>query len=210
MPEKTHMYEIVPVDPISKLHKKTSSLEADIKEIKSALRSTVGLSKMESNADDFIKRMLNLLDSSQKMVESVAKSNQVVAAKIQTAIDRMNKANEELSVKLSKILNFFAQATEAMGGEGEGGMEDLSDSIADSLNGLKGTLDNLAEQNDRSNQVLQSIERHLKSQTLRRRPMPPRQAPPGFPPAPPGAATAPPPGATQQGFPDLPPPPFPP
>jgi len=217
MPDKSQMYEIVPVDPLSKLQKKNDSLESDIREIKTALRGTVGLSKLEANADGFIKRMLDLLTTSQKMVEEVANSNQQVAQKIQTAIDHMNKANDALSSKLTKILDFFAQAADTMGGEGESGVSELSESLSDSLTGLKKTMENMAEQNDRSNHVLESIEKHLKRQSAPRRQMPPRPmlpmpgAPPGqMPPPPlPGQPFAPP-AQQQPGQPNLPPPPFPP
>jgi len=213
MPEKTHMYEIVPVDPISKLHKKTSSLEEDIREIKSALRGTVGLSKLESNADEFIKNMLNLMNSSQKMVEEVAESNQQVATKIQAAIDRMNRANEELSKKLTQILNFFAQATDAMGGE-EGG---VPEALTTSLKDLKTTMDKIAGQGELSNKVLQSMERQLKRQAVRRPVQPPMMPPPQMLPPPGAPPMMPSPGAPpasrapqKKGAPELPPPPFPP
>jgi len=206
MSEKTHMYEIVPVDPLSKLHKKTTSLEEDIREIKSALRGAVGLSKLESNADEFIKNMLNLMNSSQKMVEEVAESNQQVATKIQAAIDHMNRANEELSKKLTQILNFFAQATDAMGGEESGVPEGLTNSLKD----LNETMGKIVAQGELSNKVLQSMERQLKQRAVRRPFLPPpMMPPPGMFPPPQGAL--PPPGAPpRRGAPELPPPPFPP
>ena len=191
MPENSHMYEIVPVDPLSKLQKKNDSIEEDIKEIKSALRGTVGISKLESNADAFIQRMLDLMASSQKMVEQVADSNQKVVTKIQAAIDHMNQANRDLSAKLAKILNFFATATDAMGGD-----EDSEDN-ADSLNAIKASMANLAEQTARSNKILAAIERNLKQPRQLRRPQMPQmpRAPmgqPAMPPAPaaPGQAQA--------------------
>jgi chromosome segregation ATPase len=211
MPEKSHMYEIVPVDPLSKLQKKNDSIEEDIKEIKSALRGTVGLSKLESNADAFIQRMLDLMASSQKMVEEVAETNQQVASKIQTAIDHMNRSNDELSEKLTQILNFFAQATDTMGGEGES-----SDDMVDAIKSLKITLDNLEQQGAHTNKVLSALERHLKTRGARRplqrqMQMLPQGLPP--PPVPQGPPQGPPPQgqpAPQQGAPELPPPPFPP
>ncbi len=212
------MYEIVPVDPLSKLQKKHQTLEEDIREIKSALRGTVGLSKIESNADQFIQRMLELMTSSQKMVEEVASSNQKVATRIQAAIDKMNQVNEELSVKLTQILNFFAQATDAMT---DGGDSESSDDLVDSLNNLKKIMEGLAESNAKTNQVLGSLDTHLKKRVARRRPSQMQRLPSlvGIPPAAPPQA----PPASQQGQaqgqrkapaqggePDLPPPPFPP
>ena len=202
MSEKSHMYEIVPVDPLSKLQKKNDSIEEDIREIKSALRGTVGISKLESNADAFIQRMLDLMSSSQKMVEQVADSNQKVVTKIQAAIDHMNQANRDLSAKLSKILNFFATATEAMGGD------EASEDNIDSLNAIKASMANLAEQTARSNKILAAIERNLKQGRPLRRPQMPQmpQAPMGQPEMPQAPAA---PGQTQAA-PELPPPPFPP
>ncbi|MFH1450606.1 MAG: hypothetical protein ABIF92_01350 [archaeon] len=226
MPEKSQMYEIVPVDPISKMQKKSESLENDIREIKSALRGTVGLSKLDANADKFIQRMLDLMSSSQKMVEEVAGSNEKVAQKLQVAIDHMNKINDELSEKLSQVLSFFAQATEAMTGEGE---DESSDELVNAVNGLKSAMDGISQSNQQTQKILISIERNLKQQAVSgRRPMPPAPqmqltpppAPPGSypqqeeePPIPiemPGAPPAPGKRGAPQGEPELPPPPFPP
>ena len=108
MTDASKMYEIVPVDPLSKIHSRTNSLEKDIYEIKNALKSTVGISKLQSNADEFIKRMMDMLNSTHQLVQEVADSNQIVAQKIQEAIDRMNEANDTLTRKLTKILEVFA------------------------------------------------------------------------------------------------------
>lgn len=205
------MYEIVPVDPLSKLQKKHESLEDDIREIKAALRGTVGLSKLETNADQFIQRMLDLLSSSQKMVEEVAGSNQQVAARIQVAIDRMNKANEELASKLSQIVNLFAQATEAMAGEGSdsGSTSEISDSIAN----LTKSISEMNENSKRVAQVLDTIEKGTRRQAARpMMPSPPMARGMLSPPPQMGARgmPMPPRRAQPQGEPELPPPPFPP
>lgn len=205
MPEKTQTYEIVPVDPFSKLEKKSESLEHDIREIKSALRGTVGLSKIESNADAFISKMLDMLSSSQKMVEQVANSNQKVATQIEAALEKMNKANEDLSNKLTKILNFFAQATDAMGGEEPDltpALQQMTASITGAVGGLKKSMDMMIQQNMAIHKSMESMEKHLKKAAVKSPPptMPP---PPKMPPPPP---MMPPPGPPAGG-PARPPPP---
>ncbi|MDP7282689.1 MAG: hypothetical protein QF475_03580 [Candidatus Undinarchaeales archaeon] len=201
------MYEIVPVDPVSKLQKKHLSLEDDIKEIKNALRGTVGLSKLETNADGFIQKMLGLMESSQKMVEQVAESNHAVASKIQEAIDHMNHANEELSAKLSKVVTFFAQATESLGGD------ESSDDTLDAINNLKSSIDTMNANNTKIAKLLSSAGRPVQRRMPMRQLPPPTGIPRGPPAAPQGAPPAPPaPGQVnrQQGSAELPPPPFPP
>lgn len=203
------MFEIVPVDPVSKLQKRSDSLEQDIREIKNALRGTVGLSKLESNADNFIQKMLDLMTASQKMVEEVAASNQKVADKIQNAIDHMNHANEELSQKLSHVLEFFAQATEAMANEGEeAGAGAGGAGLVSAIGELKESVEKLGENTARSVQLLQSIEKGFKRQAVPHGPLMQPRSRMGMPPPPPGMVgrSAPPAG----GEPDLPPPPFPP
>lgn len=218
MPQKEETYEIVPIDPLSRIEKKSENLEKEISDIKSALRGTVGLSKLEENADEFITQMLNLLKASQKMVEEVAASNQQVAGKIQEALDRMNATNEEMSEKMGKILDFFAQATEAMeGGEDTGSIENVSKTISSSMGDLKKSIDSMVTQNEKTHGLLESIGKDLKKQTMRPRapaPMPQQRYPPqggGMMPPPNSGMPAPPPQpGGRQGSGELPPPPFPP
>jgi chromosome segregation ATPase len=210
MVERTETYEIVPIDPYAQTSRKTSELEDEIQQIKSALKGAVGLSKLEANADKFISQMLSLLKSSQKLVDEVASSNQKLAAKMQEGLDSMNKTNTELSDKLAKILDFFTESAEALeeGDDTGGDMEALGKNISDSMKPLNQALEMLVKQNQKTHRLLQAIERSLKRKSVRARapkprpepmspvqPVPQMPLPPGAPPMPEG---------------DLPPPPFPP
>lgn len=170
---KSEMYEIVPVDPFSKIEKKSEELEKEIAEIKEALRGTVGLSKIESNASEFISNMLNMMQSTQKMLEEVAHSNQHFSEKLQASLDAMSSASAELSSKLSKVLDFFEKASEALGEEEEVGQ---SQNLAPLISDFKISLDTLIEQNKKTREVLESIERYLKKESLKTRVAPMQSA----------------------------------
>jgi myosin heavy subunit len=210
MPSKgDEVYEIVPVDPLSQVSRKNERLEKEIHEIRNALRGTAGLSRIESNANQFIDHMLDLMKSSQKMVDEVAKSNQAVAQKIEVALTNMEKTNTELSEKLTKILTFFAQATEAMEEESTGDSQ-----MVTAVNTLNETLSKLQESTSKSSELLSSIERNVKQQRVRSQSIPVPK-PMSSAPMPSGSKGAPPlplpPEAPVTGkAPDLPPPPFPP
>jgi len=209
MPEP-ESYEIVSVDPLSRIEKRNEGLEKEIREIRTALRGTVGLSKLEAGADEFITQMLGLMEASQKMVREVATSNQQVANKIQEAIDKMDASNKTLSDKMTRVLDFFAGAAESIGGEEESG--GVSEVLSESIVALHESLDSLVAQNRETHETLTSIEKHLKKQNIasapkrppmRPLPTPQRRAPApqtvrGFPPLPSGAPS---------GLPPPPPPP---
>jgi chromosome segregation ATPase len=170
MTDPSKMYEIVPVDPLSKIHSRTNSLEKDIHEIKNALRSTVGISKLQSNADEFIKRMMDMLNSTHQLVQEVADSNQIVAQKIQEAIDRMNEANDTLTRKLTKILEFFEQATEEMGEEGE----ETSDEVSGAMTTLNKGIAELIRSTQITNKSILDLQKNMGRPSASGRPaMPP-------------------------------------
>ncbi len=162
MAEESESYEVVASSPYDELERKEEKLEHDINEIKSALRGTVGLTKIESHADEFIKKMMGLLESTQRMQEQVSKSNQQVAEKIQNALDLMNETNRGLSQKLSKILTIFAEATEAMETEEEGSIKEVSSAIGD----MKSAMNDFKAQNKQLSQTLNSLEMYLKRQSV--------------------------------------------
>ena|GEM_PF-2320547 len=191
MPDKEEVYEIVPVDPLSKIEKRHDTLQAEIGEIKAALKGTVGLSKLEANADQFIGHILDLLKSSQEMVEEVARSNQDVAASIKNTITQLNKANQDLSNKLTKILDFFAQATESM-------EEEKGEDLGPKFDALIAAINSLSAKTAKQNEMLETIDRDIKKSAVRGSP-----PPQGFPPPPPGFM--PPPGG--EGPQNMPPPP---
>lgn len=180
MPDKEEVYEIVPIDPLSKIEKRHDTLQAEISEIKAALKGTVGLSKLEANADEFIGHILDLLKSSQEMVEEVARSNQEVATSIKDTITQLNQANKDLSDKLTKILDFFAQATEAM-------EEDKGEELGPKFDILISAINALSANTAKQNQMLETIDKDIKKSAVRGVP------PPGFPPPPPGFVPPPPP-----------------
>ena len=209
MPEP-EAYEIVSIDPLSRIEKRNENLEKDIREIRAALRGTVGLSQLEAGADEFISQMLGLMETSQKMVQEVAVSNQQVAKKIQEAIDNMNESNKALSDKMTRVLDFFSRAAESMGGEEEGGVSDV---LSSSLDALHESLDSLVDQNKATHETLMSIEKHLKKQNVAtsapvrapRPPVPQRRTPYAVPGTPQGFP--PPPAGAPSGLPPPPPPP---
>ncbi len=162
MAEESESYEVVASSPYDELERKEEKLEHDINEIKSALRGTVGLTKIESHADEFIKKMMGLLESTQQMQMQVSKSNQQVAEKIQSALDLMNETNRGLSQKLSKILTIFAEATEAMETEEEGSMKEVSSAIGE----MKSAMTDFKEQNKKLSKTLDSLERYLRRQSV--------------------------------------------
>lgn len=202
--EKSELYEIMPVESYSDVGFKSEHLEKEIEEIKASLKSTVGLAKVESNAQAIITQMLDMIKTSQKLVDQVATANQQLAAKVQEALDRMNETNMALSEKLGTILDSFAGASEEGGEAPEEGhqiMKDLHDSIRE-----------LVEQNSKILHSLESIERNFKRTAVMGpvapRPMPayPRRMP--MAPRPQAALQ---PGEVPPGFEEsLPPPPFPP
>lgn len=181
MPKKTETYEIVPIDPFSKIEKKTENLERDIRDIKEALKGATGFSKIGESANEFISQILNLVGTSQKMIEEVTKSNKEVVNKIKEALEKMNKTNEELSTELTKILDILSRASEITEEE-ESGMEDLVKAI----NGLS---DSLSKQNNKTQEILESIEKHLKRRTVTQ--VVPRGAPPYYKPTVPTGRRAP-------------------
>jgi len=217
MPEE--MFEIVPVDPISKVEKKHEHLERELASIRNALRGKTGI---VAGDDDVMKKVLELIQSSEKSAE-----------KTQEAVDTMTQTNSELSSKLTKILDLFAKATEAMetGEEADLGpaIANLSKTFSESMRGLKASLDAIGGQNQKILEALNAIERNTKRQMVmpprpayRQAPMqraPMRRAPPvAAQTAPPAAPPLPPipgvgaPKKKQEEFvePELPPPPFPP
>ncbi len=204
-PEKEEYYEIVPTEPFSESEseREKERLEREIQELKQKIRATSSVPKSNSDLEKFTGKIVELLTNSQKLVNEVAESNKSLAAKIQTALDTMNKTNQVLSEKLTKILDYFAKASET---EDE---EEISPEITDSLSQLKNYLKLLIDQNKQTNQLLQSIEKHLKRNILRSAvPKIPKTkpafTPPGLPPAPSTSKLPP----LKEG--ELPPPPFPP
>ncbi|MFH1424951.1 MAG: hypothetical protein ABIG20_04765 [archaeon] len=180
MPLREETYEIVPIDPVHKAERKHESLEKEIADIKAAMRGTVGISKLQSGADELIHHMLDLLKSSQNMVEEVAKSNQQVSLKIQEGLDKMNAVNEQMSGKLAKILEMFSQAAAAMGGD------DGSEELAKAITGLNKSIETLVEKTGENTQILKSIEKNLRGPAAKPRSAMPMLQRPNFPPAPRG------------------------
>ncbi|HIJ98905.1 TPA: hypothetical protein H1005_03090 [archaeon] len=195
--ESEELYEIVPTESYSDISAKSEQLEKEIEEIKTALKGAVGLAKVEAGAQTLITQMLDMVKTSQKLVEQVATSNQQLAQKVQEALDRMNETNAALSEKLGTILDTFMQATEAMEGEPEE-TEKMAKELNDSINSL-------IQQNARILATLESIEKNLR-RTAIRSPVVPARAP-----ARPVARRAPMEEGVEPGFEEeLPPPPFPP
>src|SRR3989344_2489312 len=152
--ESEELYEIVPTESYSDISAKSEQLEKEIEEIKTALKGAVGLAKVEAGAQTLITQMLDMVKTSQKLVEQVATSNQQLAQKVQEALDRMNETNAALSEKLGTILDTFMQATEAMEGEPEE-TEKMAKELNDSINSL-------IQQNARILATLESIEKNLR------------------------------------------------
>jgi len=199
-PEKEELYEIVPTETYSDISARSEQLEKEIEEIKTSLKSTVGLAKVEAGAQTIITQMLDMVKTSQKLVEQVATSNQQLAQKVQEALDRMNETNEALSEKLGTILDTFMQATEAMEEEPEETGK-LMSSLSDSINSL-------VQQNSKILQTLEMIEKNLRRAVLR----PPVTVAPRMPARQPIRRAMPPEEeGVEPGFEEeLPPPPFPP
>lgn len=200
--KREELYEIVPAETYSDISYRSSELQKEIDEIRDALKSTVGLAKVESNAQAMITRMLQMVETSQRLVEQVSNSNQQLALKVQEAVEKMNRANVILSEKLTLILDSFVKASEAMGGE-TGESSKVFENISRSIDLLVG-------QNSKILEALESIDKGLKRGAIR----PPMALPPARPvaiqrrppqrPAPPTMEEAI--GAEEE----LPPPPFPP
>lgn len=168
MPTKSEMYEIVPVDPFSKVEKKSEELEKDIEEIKAALRGAVGLSKVTSNAEAFIGNMLELMKETQRLVSEIAESNKQLSQKMEDALEGMNSANKELSAKVEKILAFFEKATEVMDTESS----ESSDKQMQMLLGeIRNSLNYIAQQSKKNCTILESIEKNLKKESFRQMPV---------------------------------------
>lgn len=157
--EKEELYEIVPTDAYSDYSTKSDQLEKEIDEIKTALKSAVGLAKVESEAQAIIGQMLDMVKSSQKLVEQVALANQQLAQKVQEALDRMNDTNAALSEKLGTILDTFMQATESMGEEPDDSSKLIS-SLTESMNAV-------VQQNKRVIATLDAIEKNLRRTAVR-------------------------------------------
>ncbi len=196
---REELYEIVPTEAYSDISARSEQLEKEIDEIKTALKSAVGLAKVESGAQTVIVQMLDMVKTSQKLVEQVANSNQQLAQKVQEALDKMNETNTALSEKLGTILDTFAQATEAM--------EEEPAETEKLVKELGTALSSLVQQNSRMLSTLESIEKNLRRPALR--------SPAAMPPPPqrqrPRPAARPPQQEEEGSFEDeLPPPPFPP
>ena len=203
---RDELYEIVPTEAYSDISLRSSQIQKEIDEIKDAMKSAVGLAKVESNASGMISKMLEMVQTSQRLVEQVSNSNQQLALKVQEALDKMNRTNVVLSEKLSLILDSFTQASESMGGE--------TDESGKALQNLSHSIDLLVGQNAKILEALESIDKNLKRGAVRPTLMPPR-APVSLPalrkPIRPAAALPPQAEEGEMSYEDeLPPPPFPP
>lgn len=161
--EKEELYEIVPTDAYSGYSARSEHLDKEIEEIKNALKSAVGLAKVEANAQTIITQMLDMVNVSQKLVEQVATANQQLAQKVQEALDRMNETNAALSEKLGTILDTFAQASESM--------DEAPDETTQAVKNLADTMGKIAQQNSRMIATLESIEKNLRRSAVRAPPM---------------------------------------
>lgn len=151
---RDELYEIVPTEAYSDISLRSSQIQKEIDEIKDAMKSAVGLAKVESNASGMISKMLEMIQTSQRLVEQVSNSNQQLALKVQEALDKMNRTNVVLSEKLGSILDSFIQASESMGGE--------TDESGKALQNLSHSIDLLVGQNAKILETLESIDKGLK------------------------------------------------
>ena len=204
--KKEELYEIVPSETYSDISYKSSEIQREIDEIREAMKGAVGLAKVESNAQSMITKMLDMVQTSQRLVEQVSGSNQQIAQKVQDALDKMNRTNAVLSEKLSSILDSFIKASESMSGE--------PDELAKAMSSVSRSIDLLVGQNSKILEALESIDKSVKRGAVRPAiAPPPRQAIAQYPRRPQRAAQPmfPPAESGGQGYEDeLPPPPFPP
>ena len=156
---RDELYEIVPTEAYSDISLRSSQIQKEIDEIKDAMKSAVGLAKVESNAQGMFSKMLEMVLTSQRLVEQVSNSNQQLALKVQEALDKMNRTNVLLSEKLSTILDAFAQAGQSMGGE--------TDESGKALQNLGHSIDLLVGQNAKILETLESIDKGLKRGAVR-------------------------------------------
>ncbi len=156
---KNELYEIVPTETYSDISYRSSQIQKEIDEIKDAMKSTVGLAKVEANAQSMITRMLEMVETSQRLVEQVSNSNQQLALKVQEALDKMNRTNAVLSEKLSSILDSFIKASESM--------EEGPDETAKAVENLTHSVDAIHSQNAKVLELLESIDKSLKRGGMR-------------------------------------------
>ncbi len=202
---KNELYEIVPTETYSDISYRSSQIQKEIDEIKDAMKSTVGLAKVEANAQSMITRMLEMVETSQRLVEQVSSSNQQLSLKVQEALDKMNRTNAVLSEKLSAILDSFIKASESM--------EQGPDETAKAVENLTHSVDAIHSQNAKVLELLESIDKSLKRGPVRPpgtlpiprpQPAPTQMRKPAQRPMPPAEEMGP---AFEE---ELPPPPFPP
>jgi len=158
------LYEIVPVDPLHKLKTKGSELEKEIDAIKEILRDTITASKINKNADRLVDRLIEMIQVTQGMVESVAKSNQDIGRQLNKSIQEMNESNRRVTEKLEGVMEFFARAAET---EAERG-PDVTSQLQNFMDKMESRLNDISE----SHRRLEEKTRELERKSVPRSPVP--------------------------------------
>jgi uncharacterized phage infection (PIP) family protein YhgE len=136
---KEKIYEVVPVDPLEKLKKKSSELESEIHGIKKVLKETVTISKLSASADELVEKIIEMVDITQQMLSSVSRINEKLTKELTKTLKEMDKNHKILIGKMDNLITAFSEALE---------VEETVEPEVGNLKALQEGLDRIADKLD--------------------------------------------------------------